>query len=48
MTPLEEWSARRRNLYLYPKRTKQTNIHAPGGIFLIERFEPTIAVGERP
>jgi hypothetical protein len=29
MTPLDEWSARRRDLYL---TTHTTNIHAPGGI----------------
>ena len=31
-TPLDEWSARRRNLYLTTHNTQQTNIHAPGGI----------------
>jgi hypothetical protein len=30
-TPLVEWSARRRNLYLH-RTTQQTNIHAPRGI----------------
>jgi hypothetical protein len=41
-TPLDEWSARRRDLYLTPHNTQQTNIHALVG------FEPTIAAGERP
>ena len=41
-TPLEEWSARRRDLYLTTHDTQQTNIHAPVG------FEPTISAGERP
>ena len=32
-TPLDEWSARRRDLYLTTHDThNQTNIHAPGGI----------------
>ena len=32
-TPLDEWSARRRDLYLTnTQHSKQTNIHAPGGI----------------
>jgi len=33
-TPLDEWSARRRDLYLttHDTHNKQTNIHAPGGI----------------
>jgi hypothetical protein len=30
-TPLGEWSARRRGLYLH-RKTQQTNIHAPSGI----------------
>jgi hypothetical protein len=30
--PLDEWSARRRDLYLTTHNTQQTNIHAPGGI----------------
>jgi hypothetical protein len=30
MTPLDEWSARRRDLYL--TNTQQSHIHAPGGI----------------
>jgi hypothetical protein len=30
-TPLDEWSARRRDLYL-TIHTQQTNIHTPGGI----------------
>jgi hypothetical protein len=33
MTPLDEWSARRRDLYLTThKHSQETNIHAPGGI----------------
>jgi hypothetical protein len=40
-TPLDEWSARRRDLYL-THNTHNTNIHAPVG------FEPTISAGERP
>ena len=32
-TPLDEWSARRRDLYLInTQHSQQTNIHAPGGI----------------
>jgi len=32
-TPLDEWSARRRDLYLTThKHSQQRNIHAPGGI----------------
>jgi len=32
-TPLDEWSARRRDLYLTThNHSQQTNIHAPGGI----------------
>ena len=31
-TPLDEWSARRRDLYLTTHDSPQTNIHAPGGI----------------
>ena len=32
-TPLDEWSARRKDLYLTTlKHSRQTNIHAPGGI----------------
>jgi hypothetical protein len=32
-TPTGEWSARRRDLYLYnTQHSRQTNIHAPGGI----------------
>jgi hypothetical protein len=41
-TPLEKWSARRRNLHLTTHNThKQTNFLAPVG------FEPTISAGER-
>jgi hypothetical protein len=31
-TPLDEWSAPRRDLYLTTQRSQQTNTHAPGGI----------------
>jgi hypothetical protein len=31
-TPLDEWSARGRDLYLTTHSTQQTNIHVPGGI----------------
>jgi hypothetical protein len=31
-TSLDEWSARRKDLYLTTHNTQQTNIHAPGGI----------------
>jgi hypothetical protein len=31
-TPLDEWSARRRDFYLTTQHTQQTNIHTPGGI----------------
>ena len=31
-TPLDEWSARRRDLYLTTHNTHTTNIRAPGGI----------------
>ena len=43
-TPLDEWSARRRDLYLTTHNThnRQTNIRASVG------FEPTIPAGERP
>jgi hypothetical protein len=42
-TPLDEWSARHRDLYPdNTQHTRQTNINAPGG------FETTIAAGERP
>jgi len=42
-TPLDEWSARRRDLYLTTHNThnRQTSIPAVG-------FEPTISAGERP
>ena len=42
-TPLEEWSARRRDLYLTTHNThnRQTSMPPVG-------FEPTISVGERP
>jgi hypothetical protein len=32
MTPLDEWSARRRDLYLTTQHWKETDIHATGGI----------------
>ena len=43
MTPLDEWSARRRDLYLtthniYNRQTSMTQVG----------FEPTISAGERP
>jgi len=42
-TPLYEWSARRRDLYLTTHNTHNSqNIHAPVG------FEPTISAGQRP
>jgi len=31
-TPLNEWSAQRRDLYLTTQHSQETNIHAPGGI----------------
>jgi len=31
-SPLDEWSARRRDLYLITQHSHQTNIHNPGGI----------------
>ena len=42
-TPLDEWSARRRDLYLttYNTHNRQTTILRVG-------FEPTISAGERP
>ena len=42
-TPLDEWSARRRNLYLTTHNThnRQTSMPPVG-------FEPTISAGERP
>ena len=41
-TPLDEWSARRRDLYLTTHNIHKPNIHAPVG------FEPMISAGERP
>jgi len=43
MTPLDEWSARRRDLYLTTHNThnRQTSM-------LPVEFEPTISAGERP
>jgi hypothetical protein len=44
-TPLGEWSARHRDLYLTTHNThkRQTNIHAPRGIFFfLSRFFPLI------
>jgi len=42
-TPLDEWSARRRDLYqtTHNIHNRETSIHAVG-------FEPTISAGERP
>jgi len=42
-TPLDEWSARRRDLYLVTHNThnRQTSMPAVG-------FEPTVSAGERP
>ena len=42
-TPLDKWSARRRDLYLTTHNThnRQTSMPPPG-------FEPTISAGERP
>ena len=42
-TPLDEWSARRRNLYLTTHNTHNTQISMPP-----VGFEPTISAGERP
>jgi len=41
-TPLDEWWARRRNLYLTTHNAQETDIHAPAG------FEPAVPLGERP
>jgi hypothetical protein len=41
-TPLDEGSARRRDLYLTTQTLQETNIHAPVG------FEPTIPASGRP
>jgi hypothetical protein len=41
--PLEEWSARRRDLYLTTHNTHNRQISIPP-----VRFEPTISAGERP
>ena len=42
-TPLDEWSARRRDLYLTTHNTHNRQISMP-----LVGFEPTISVGERP
>ena len=42
-TPLDEWSARRRDLYLTTHNTHNRQISMPP-----VRFEPTISAGERP
>jgi hypothetical protein len=42
-TPLDEWSARRRNLYLTTHNTHNRQTSMPP-----VRFEPTISAGERP
>ena len=42
-TPLDEWSARRKDLYLHnTQHSQQTDIHTPAG------FEPAIPACERP
>ena len=41
-TPLDEWSARRRDLCITRHHPQQTDVHAP------MRFEPTISAGEWP
>ena len=56
--PLDEWSARRRDLYSYnTQHSQETDIHAPGGarhgmawhgMAWQVGFEPTISAGERP
>jgi hypothetical protein len=42
-TPLDEWSARRRDLYLITHNTHNWQTSMPP-----VRFEPTVATGERP
>ena len=43
-TPQDEWSARRRDLYLYiTQHSRQTDIHAPGGIRTHNISRPTVA-----
>ena len=42
-TPLDEWSARRRDLYLTTHDTHNRQISMP-----LVGFEPTISAGERP
>jgi hypothetical protein len=42
-TPLDEWSARRRDLYLTTYNTHNRQISRP-----LVGFEPTISAGERP
>jgi len=42
-TPLDEWSARRRNLYLTARNTHNRQTSMPPVC-----FEPTISAGERP
>ena len=42
-TPLDEWSARRRDLYLTTRSTHNRQTSMP-----TVRFEPTISAGERP
>ena len=42
-TPLDEWSARRRDLYLTTHNTHNRQISMPP-----VGFEPTISAGERP
>ena len=42
-TPLDEWSARHRNLYLTTHNTHKVQISVPPA-----RFEPTVSASERP
>ena len=42
MTPLDEWSARRRDLYLTTHNTHNRHTYPPVG------FKPTVSAGERP
>ena len=41
-TPPDEWSARRKHLYLITHHSQETDLHAPAG------FEPVIPACERP
>jgi len=42
LTPLDEWSARRRDLYLTTNNTHKRETSTPGA-----EFEPTVSAGER-